>query len=429
MLRHFLKPYRGLPREIYVIFFSRMINAAGLFIFPLFTLILTSKIGLSASEAGIWLTLMGIVIVPANLLGGKLTDWVGRKPMILLGQTIGGILFMICGFLEPGMTQIYLILSACFFFGLSDPANLSIIADLTTKDQREAAYALSYMGFNLGFAIGPTIGGLLFNNFYAWIFWGDALTLFVSVALVQVFIKETYLKTRIDSEAISFPQIDQKTAESAEPAGDAMEAAVSGSVLKVLLQRPILLVFSSILLFYNFSYAQWHYLLPIQLEDLFPLKGASTFGLLASLNGLVVLICTPLLTSGLRQYPALRRVALGGLLYLIGFGTFAFAESRLLFALGCVIFTLGEITITISYMPYVANRTPVSHRGRMNAVLPLLMGVGYTAGPIVMSRGLLIFAPQTGWLLISVLLVFAVVSMLVLERYDARVGIREAGEL
>lgn len=427
MLRRFFSPYRGLPREIYVIFFSRMINAAGLFIFPLFTLILTSKIGLTASEAGIWLTLMGIVIVPANLLGGKLTDKVGRKPMILIGQTAGGFLFMICGFLEPGMTQIYLILSACFFFGISDPANLSIIADLTSKDQREAAYALSYMGFNLGFAVGPTIGGLLFNNFYAWIFWGDALTLFISVALVQFFIRETYQKNRMDSGLRGLPQVDEKTE---EPVQDPMEAAVSGSILKVLLQRPILLVFSSILLFYNFSYAQWHYLLPIQLESLYPQQGAATFGLLASLNGLVVLICTPLLTSGLRPYPALRRVALGGLLYLVGFGTFAFAENRLLFALGCIIFTLGEITITISYMPYVANRTPVSHRGRMNAVLPLLMGIGYTLGPVVMSRGLLIFDPQMGWTLISGVLALAVVSMLVLERYDARAaGMREAGEL
>lgn len=422
MLRRFLIPYRGLPREIYVIFFSRMINAAGLFIFPLFTLILTSKIGLSDSDAGIWLTLMGVVIIPANLIGGKLTDLVGRKPMILLGQSIGGILFLICGFLEPGMTQIYLILSACFFFGLSDPANLSIIADLTAKDQREAAYALSYMGFNLGFAIGPTIGGILFNRFYAWIFWGDALTLFVSVALVQLFIRETYRKNKIVSGHSNLTQADEKMAASGP---DTMEAAVSGSVLKVLIQRPILLVFSLILLLYNFSYAQWHYLLPIQLEDLFPTKGASTFGLLASLNGFVVLICTPLLTSGLSRYPALRRVALGGMFYLFGFGTFAFADSRFLFALGCVIFTLGEITITISYMPYVANRTPVSHRGRMNAVLPLLMGVGYTVGPAIMSRGLLVFEPRTGWLMISGVLTMAVACMIVLDRYDSRVGVRD----
>jgi len=426
MLRRFLAPYHGLPREIYIIFFSRMINAAGLFIFPLFTLILTSKIGLTASEAGVWLTLMGIVIVPANLLGGKLTDWVGRKPMILFGQTAGGILFLICGFLEPGMTQIYLILSACFFFGISDPANLSIIADLTTKDQREAAYALSYMGFNLGFAVGPTIGGLLFNHFYAWIFWGDALTLFISVALVQLFIRETYQRGSRCTAQESLTQSGEKLGELKH---DVMEAAVSGSILKVLLQRPVLLVFSSILLFYNFSYSQWHYLLPIQLEALYPQLGAVTFGMLASLNGLVVLICTPLLTSGLRSYPALRRVALGGLLYLVGFGMFAFAESRLLFALGCIIFTLGEITVTISYMPYVANRTPASHRGRMNAVLPLLMGVGYTAGPIIMSRGLLIFAPQTGWVLISMVLAIAVVSMLILERYDARLGMRTSREL
>jgi MFS family permease len=410
MFKRFLEPYQGLPREIYVIFFSRMINAAGLFIFPLFTLILTQKVGLTPSEAGVWLTLMGVVIVPANLIGGKLTDLIGRKKIIVFGQSMGGILFFLCGFLEPGMSQIYLILVACFFFGISDPANLSIIADLTTPDNREAAYALSYMGFNLGFAIGPVIGGLLFNRFYAWIFWGDALTLFISVALVMVFIRETYQRgepVMVDPER-------------------KLEVGQSGSILAVILQRPVLLIFSSILLFYNFSYAQWHYLLPIQLETLYPAQGATSFGILASLNGLVVLIFTPVLTSVLKPYPALRRVALGGFLYLIGFGTFAFVERRLLFALGCAIFTLGEITITISYMPFIANRTPVTHRGRMNAVLPLVMGIGYTAGPVIMSRGLLFFAPQTGWLLIAVVLAFAVLSMLSLERVDAKSGIQES---
>lgn len=411
MFKRYLEPYHGLPKEIYVIFFSRMINAAGLFIFPLFTLILTEKVGLTATQAGLWLTLMGLVIVPANLLGGKLTDWVGRKPVILAGQSLGGLLFLICGFLTPGMTQIYLILGACFFFGISDPANLSIVSDLTTPENREAAYALSYMGFNLGFAFGPTVGGLLFNRFYAWIFWGDALTLFISVALVLFFIKETYRK---DEVRVTPANLKSE------------EAGQSGSILSVLLKRPILLIFSSILLFYNFSYSQWHYLLPVQLEQLYPREGAASFGLLASLNGIVVLLLTPLLTTALKPYPAIRRVAVGGLFYLLGFGLFGLVESRRLFALGCIIFTIGEIIIAISYMPYVANRTPVTHRGRMNAVLPLIMGVGYTAGPAIMGQGLRIFTPATGWLLIAGLLSLAVAAMLGLERLERQSEIREA---
>ena len=50
-------PYRGLPKEVYVIFIAKIINAVGLFIFPWLTLILTKKIGMSESEAGLWLTL------------------------------------------------------------------------------------------------------------------------------------------------------------------------------------------------------------------------------------------------------------------------------------------------------------------------------------------------------------------------------------
>jgi hypothetical protein len=180
------------------------------------------------------------------------------------------------------------------------------------------------------------------------------------------------------------------------------------------------LIFSAILLFYNLAYAQWHYLLPIQLETLYPGEGAASFGALASLNGLVVLIFTPLLTAGLKRYPALWRVALGGFFYLIGFGSFAFAADRFWFALGCVIFTLGEITVTISYMPYIANRTPVTHRGRMNAVLPLIMGVGYTMGPAVMSRGLLYFPPEKGWLWVAGVLAAGTLGMLWLNRVDAR---------
>ena len=70
-VKSLLSPYRGMPREIYVVFFARMINAMGMFIFPLFTLILSKKIGLSPSETGFWLMMMSFVFVPSSILGGK----------------------------------------------------------------------------------------------------------------------------------------------------------------------------------------------------------------------------------------------------------------------------------------------------------------------------------------------------------------------
>lgn len=406
-MRELLKPFKGLPQEIYILCLARLINAAGLFIYPLLTLIMTRKIGLTESESGFWLMLSGLMFIPSSLLGGKLTDRFGRKRLILAADTAGGLLYILCGFTEPSMVQIWLILVACFCLGLAEPAHNAIIADLTTPENRDGAYSLSYMCFNMGFAVGPAIGGRLFEHHYPWIFWGDALTLLTAMVLLQLFVRETFGEARLDPGE-----------------GRALERHVSGSIWRVLWDRPILVVFSGILLLYNFAYAQWHYLLPLQLSHQFRGEGAALFGLLASLNGVVVMVCTPVLTALSRQMGPLRRIALGGVLYGAGFGMFGLISGRpfLYFAVACVLFTLGEILIATSFMPFVTNRTPASHRGRMDAVLPMIMGVGYSTGPLLMGKGLTRFSIETGWQLIAGVMVLGVLAMTTLERWDNREG-------
>jgi len=45
-IKELLRPYSNLPKEVYVIFVARIINAMGVLVFPLLTLILVKKIGL-----------------------------------------------------------------------------------------------------------------------------------------------------------------------------------------------------------------------------------------------------------------------------------------------------------------------------------------------------------------------------------------------
>lgn len=398
-----LQPFRGLPKEIYILCFARMINAMGLFIFPLLTLILTRKIGLSHSEAGFWIMMVGVMFIPSSLIGGKLTDLFGRKKLIVFCDSVGGLLYIICGFMAPSMVQIWLILGACFFFGMSEPAHNAVVADLTTPDNRDASYSLSYMCFNMGFAVGPALGGQLFEHHYPWIFWGDALTLLAAVSLILLFVRETFGDAQADPGE-----------------GRAMERHVEGSIFKVLWERPILIAFSVILLFYNFAYSQWHYLLPLQMDAQFSGEGAALFGILASLNGIVVMTCTPVLTALFQKTGNLMKVALGGILYMAGFGLFGFIDGMPFgwFALGCIIFTLGEILIATSFMPFITNRTPASHRGRMDAVIPLIMGTGYSLGPLLMGKGLGIYTIETGWMLVAAIMAIGVLLMLTLARWD-----------
>lgn len=398
-----LDPYKGLPKTVYIIFVSRIINAMGMFIFPLFTLILSEKIGLNPAETGFWLMIMSFTFVPSSMIGGKIADHLGRKKPIIIFETLGAMLYIVCGFMPAGIEQVYVILGACFLFGLAEPAHNAIMADITTPETREGAFSLTYMGFNLGFAIGPVLGGLLFElDLYHWIFWGDAATLLMSLLLIAIYVPETFGQHKA---AVSEDRI--------------LEQAVEGSTLSVLKSRPILIWFSLILLAYNFAYAQWGYLLPLHSVKNFS-DGAVFYGMMASVNGLIVIFFTPIVTRLLTGKRDLEKNFMGGVLYLLGFGGFAFATGKWMFLLCCFVFTIGEIIVTISFMPFLANRTPASHRGRISAVVPLIMGTGRAFGPLIMGNIIQVSSIETGWKVVGMVMVVGVFFMKVLDLSDAK---------
>lgn len=389
-----LKPYKGLPREVYVIFFSRIINAAGLFVHPLLTLILTVKIGLSLPQAGTYVAMSGLIFGPAGLIGGKLSDVIGRKKIIVIFDTLGSFSLLACAFIEPSLLTVYIILAGTFAWGVAQPAHDALLSDITKPENRLGAFSLSYLGFNMGFIVGPVIGGLLFENHLKLFFMIDALTGLIATGLILLLVKETLSLTEEEFDE------DRKA-----------EKKMDGSIFKVLLSRPILLIFAFLLLGYHFAYSQWGFLLPIHIEMVKPVGYASFYGRLAGFNGLVVLIFTPILTSLMQRVENLDRIIIGGVFYLIGFGILGFYESSLIFIFSVFIFTIGEILITISYMPFVANHCPSSHRGRMSSVLPVIMGTGYAIGPIVMGNVVVNFSMSFAWKVIGIIMIISTVLM------------------
>ncbi|MDA8442693.1 MAG: MFS transporter [Peptococcaceae bacterium] len=404
VIKSLFAPYRGLPREVYVIFVARIINALGFFVMPLLTIILTNNIGLSQQAAGFYISLSGLLYLPAAMLGGKLSDSWGRKKIIILFDLLSAVLYLICGFIQPSMLMVYLLMVAGMCMGAAGPAHDSLMADLTTPQTRNGAYALSYLGFNMGFAIGPVLGGFLYHRHLPLVFIGDALTALVALTLICVFIKETIQTTR----AGSFD------------ASRELEKREQGSIFAILLKRPILIYFAVIAFGYNFAYAQWSFLLPLQFVQQFKALGVQYYGWMAGFNGLIVMLFTPLVTRFVTGTPYIRRAVYGGLLYATGFGLLSLWSRLGFFFISCFIFTLGEIVLSISITPFVINHTPISHRGRMSAVLPMIMGLGYTIGPIGMGNILAYTTIERGWLLIGVSTLLFTCLMYGLERWDRR---------
>ena len=398
-----LNPYKGLSREIWVLFAARVINSMGAFIFPLLTLILTIKLGVPKDKAGYIISASGFAFMFSGFIGGKLTDIFGRKKIIITLNLIGAFLYMSAGFIPVSIYMLPIIIAAGFFMGMSDPASSALIADITEPKTRDGAYSLFYMGMNIGFAVSPIIGGLLLRNHLNLLFFIDGFTAMLAMILIWLFIPESFDKSK-------------------EILGDdrEMEKQVEGSTFKVLFERPMLVIFALLMFGYNFVYAQWSYLYPMQVEQSFIGYGEKIYGRLVSFNALIVIFLTPVITKLLSSKKSIRRIFYGGILYAVGFGSLAFGGNIYLYIISTAVITFGEIVVTISASPFLANHTPASHRGRVGSILPIIMGMGHTLGPGIMGRILKFTGISSAWFLIGGVMSIFVFFTLILDRFDSR---------
>lgn len=401
-------PYRGLSKEIYILAAARVVNAAGTFVFPLLTLILTKKLEMKESDAGLLLSASGIAFMLSGIIGGKLTDCFGRKKIIIIFNSLGATCYIAVAFMGISMNVIPFIVLAGFLMGIADPASGALIADITTPKNRDSAYSLFYMAMNVGFAISPLVGGLLFETHLDILFIADGLTAFIAMVLIYIHIPETINKTNENLGE------DRK-----------LEARVEGSIISVLKERPILILYALVMFGYNFVYSEWGFMYPIHAELIMPDNGAKFYGTLVSFNALIVITLTPVITKILQNKKSLRRIIYGGVLYAIGFGLPGFLFNIPFMYVSTLVLTLGEIVVTTSSMPFIANHTPQSHRGRMNAVLPLVIGFGHTIGPLIMGNVLNMTDINSAWRVVGLTMIVFTIFAALLEKYDSRTSKQE----
>jgi MFS family permease len=401
---NFFKTYSGLPKSIYVIFFARVVNTIGNFVFPFMTLLLTTKIGMGEQTVGKYLILVAIVQIPGSLLGGKLSDHVGRKKTAITFMILAALCLVPCAFLVDSAAGIvyvpwFLILTT-FFNSIVGPTNSAMMNDLTTPENRKQAFSLLYMGMNAGTAIGSIVAGFMFNNFMKLLFIGDVITSLIAIVILAKYVKET-IPTRHDISLIGEERVDEKVEDS--------------GLFRALLKRPRLLVFAALNTVYAFIYAQTGFSLPLQAKSVFGVSlGAQFYGTFNMINCVEVIVLTTFIAFMTRKIRSAYNVSIAGVFFAVGFGMLFIARNFWLFALSTVIWTVGEIIHATSVGVYLANHTPISHRGRFSAIINIISGVGHAISPYVMGTLIAGKGVVNVWPVIFVLSMIAALSMFIL---------------
>jgi len=150
-----------LPRTFWFLWAGTIVNRLGGFVIPFLTLYLTSRRGLSVSQAALMVSLFGAGSFAANLVGGELADRLGRRPVLLTSFFAAPLAMLAVGFAREAALIAGATLVLGFFTDLYRPAVSATVADLVPPEGRPRAYGYIYWAINLGAAFAPLVAGLL----------------------------------------------------------------------------------------------------------------------------------------------------------------------------------------------------------------------------------------------------------------------------
>lgn len=133
---------------------------------------------------GLIIALFTLTAGIARPFSGKLTDTIGRVPVM----AIGSIVCVICGFLYPVLTSIsgflFLRLLHGFSTGFKPTATSAYVADIVPAGRWGEAMGIHGLAFSTGMAVGPAIGSAITSSYSI-----DVLFYFSSVlALLSILI-------------------------------------------------------------------------------------------------------------------------------------------------------------------------------------------------------------------------------------------------
>ncbi len=200
--KYYLNTYKGLSREIWLLAFVNLVNRCGTMVGAFLMIYLISQIGCTLTQAGSVLALFGIGAIFGSLIGGKLTDKIGFYKVQIVTLVFGGFIFIILGQLKT-----YESICICtFILGLVNeafrPANSAAMAKYSTEKNRMRSFSLMRLAFNLGWAVGGGIGGLIASYSYQYLFWIDGVTNIAAAGLIYLLLPPKLISDTIDKAEV-----------------------------------------------------------------------------------------------------------------------------------------------------------------------------------------------------------------------------------
>jgi len=401
--------YRRYPSHFWTLILAMFIDhLGGSLVFPFLALYITKKFEVGFSTVGIIFALHSSAAFFGNILGGALTDKLGRKSMLIFGLIASAVSVLLMGLIDQLQVYYILALVTGLVSNIGGPAVQAMLTDILPEKNRTEGFGIHRVAFNLAVTIGPAIGGLLAGFNFIWLFIGDCIISIITAIIVFVALPET------------------------RPAGAA------GEEQKILMQSmggygqvlkdKVFLALLALALLSTVVYVQMNTSLSVFLRDMHGIT-PQQYGAILSLNAGMVVLFQFMVTRKIKTYHPLVLMAVGTLFYAVGFGMYGFVSTYALFLAAMTILTIGEMILSPVGQSIIARLAPENMRGRYMAAFHMSWGASFAMGPLLAGLVIDNFNPNWVWYAGGLLCTLSALGYLVLfKRVGSRFQAIEARE-
>ena len=200
-------------RNLAVLWAVQVLTTIGFsFTFPFYP-IFFQELGVEGVErAAFWSGasgwMMGVGMGIFAPVWGIVGDRFGRKLNIIRAMTLAGVLMVLSGYSQ---TPAQLLVSRFFIGAVSGvvPTIMALVASHTPRERLAFATGVTMSGLYVGIAIGPVVGGLIFDALGARAaFWATGLALLAGVSLVVLFVREEFSPAAVRGRGVLAPLAD-----------------------------------------------------------------------------------------------------------------------------------------------------------------------------------------------------------------------------
>ena len=357
----YIASFSGLSRSAWLISLASLVNRSGTMVLPFLSVYLTTKLGFSMKQAGIAMTLFGVGSFIGSYIGGTLSDRIGYYRVLFWSLCLGGIGFMILGYVKS-LQGIYIMIFALSTVGEAfRPATMAALAAHSTPENRTRSYSLMRMSINLGFTIGPAIGGVLAAwKGYQTLFWVDGITCIASAIFFRAFLKPKKVEASegnesqiVENKAIASPYADK--------------------------QYLVFLLFTTI---GATVFLQLISTLPVYYERVMHMSEWQ-IGAILAFNGLIVFLTEmPLVFTLERKMKRLHCIAAGVMMYAFGYLVLNIAPQSMAIAVfSMFLLSIGEIFNMPFANSFALSRTTDANRGKYMGLYSMTYSLAHIIGP------------------------------------------------